>query len=191
MDGSGTGVVDLGLSILGSLETVGPRPGPGPDQMELSLTVPVIGMEDPAPIQMAEILIDGKVHLVEIQSTDVVMEDREESDYSIVHLDSNANELDFTSLKKMNETGGGGSVTLWQVGLVFNYRKTVNYKPHNARSQEWPLVHSVLMWRYNTRGLMRSLTPDILHHRLTVRRVLPLITFSYRECQQEAVSGQR
>ena len=191
MDGSGTGVVDLGLSILGSLETVGPRPGPGPDQMELSLSVPVIGMEDPAPIQMAEILIDGKVHLVEIQSTDVVMEDREESDYSIVHLDSNANELDFTSLKKMNETGGGGSVTLWQVGLVFNYRKTVNCKPHNARSQEWPLVHSVLMWRYNTRGLMRSLTPDILHHLLTVRRVLPLITFSYRECQQEAVSGQR
>ena len=87
--------------------------------MELSLTVPVIGMVDPAPIQMAEILIDGKVHLVEIQSTDVVMEDniimedREESDYSIVHLDSNANELDFTSLKKI--TDNTGSVTLWQV----------------------------------------------------------------------------
>ena len=139
MDGSGTGVMDLGMSILGSLETAEPGPGPGPghragqeEQMELSLTVPVIGM-DPAPIQMAEILIDGKVHLVEIQSTDVVMEDnivmedREESDYSIVHLDSNANELDFTSLKKI--TGNAGSVTLWQVGLLFNYRKTVKLMP--------------------------------------------------------------
>ena len=124
MDGSGTGVLDLGMSILGSLETVETGQGPGhrtgqEEQMELSLTVPVIGMVDPAPIQMAEILIDGKVHLVEIQSTDVVMEDniimedREESDYSIVHLDSNANELDFTSLKKI--TDNSGSVTLWQV----------------------------------------------------------------------------
>ena len=124
MDGSGTGVLDLGMSILGSLETVETGQGPGhrtgqEEQMELSLTVPVIGMVDPAPIQMAEILIDGKVHLVEIQSTDVVMEDniimedREESDYSIVHLDSNANELDFTSLKKI--TDNTGSVTLWQV----------------------------------------------------------------------------
>ena len=123
MDGSGTGVMDLGMSILGSLETAEPGQGPGhragqEEQMELSLTVPVIGM-DPAPIQMAEILIDGKVHLVEIQSTDVVMEDnivmedREESDYSIVHLDSNANELDFTSLKKI--TGPTVPVTLWQV----------------------------------------------------------------------------
>ena len=132
MDGSGTGVLDLGMSILGSLETVETGQGPGhrtgqEEQMELSLTVPVIGMVDPAPIQMAEILIDGKVHLVEIQSTDVVMEDREESDYSIVHLDSNANELDFTSLKKINETGG--AVRLWQVGLLFNYRKTVSLLP--------------------------------------------------------------
>ena len=135
MDGSGTGVLDLGMSILGSLETVETGPGPRTvqqaEQMELSLTVPVIGM-DPAPIQMAEILIDGKVHLVEIQSTDVVMEDREESDYSIVHLDSNANELDFTSLKKINETGG--AVRLWQVGLLFNYRKTVNLTMPGARS---------------------------------------------------------
>ena len=129
MDGSGTGVMDLGMSILGSLETgeTGQE-----EQMELSLTVPVVGL-DPAPIQMAEILIDGKVHLVEIQSTDVVMEDniimedREESDYSIVHLDSNANELDLTSLKKINENTE--SVTLWQVGLVFNYRKTVKLLP--------------------------------------------------------------
>ena len=130
MDGSGTGVLDLGMSILGSLETV--ETGQE-EQMELSLTVPVIGMVDPAPIQMAEILIDGKVHLVEIQSTDVVMgdnivmEDREESDYSIVHLDSNANELDLTSLKKINENTE--SVTLWQVGLLFNYRKTVKVMP--------------------------------------------------------------
>ena len=129
MDGSGTGVLDLGMSILGSLETgeTGQE-----EQMELSLTVPVVGL-DPAPIQMAEILIDGKVHLVEIQSTDVVMEDniimedREESDYSIVHLDSNANELDLTSLKKINENTE--SVTLWQVGLLFNYRKTVKLMP--------------------------------------------------------------
>ena len=129
MDGSGTGVLDLGMSILGSLETV--ETGQE-DQMELSLTVPVVGLE-PAPIQMAEILIDGKVHLVEIQSTDVVMEgnimmeEREESDYSIVHLDSNANELDLTSLKKINENTE--SVTLWQVGLLFNYRKTVKLMP--------------------------------------------------------------
>ena len=135
MDGSGTGVLDLGMSILGSLDTLETGPGQRAgqeEQMELSLTVPVIGL-DPAPIQMAEILIDGKVHLVEIQSTDVVMEDnvvmedREESDYSIVHLDSNANELDFTSLKKIN--GNTGSVTLWQVGLLFNYRKTVKLMP--------------------------------------------------------------
>ena len=135
MDGSGTGVLDLGMSILGSLETLETGPGQRAgqeDQMELSLTVPVIGL-DPAPIQMAEILIDGKVHLVEIQSTDVVMgdnivmEDREESDYSIVHLDSNANELDLTSLKKINENTE--SVTLWQVGLLFNYRKTVKITP--------------------------------------------------------------
>ena len=126
MDGSGTGVLDLGMSILGSLETV--ETGQGQEeQMELSLTVPVIGLVDPAPIQMAEILIDGKVHLVEIQSTDVVMEEREESDYSIVHLDSNANELDLTSLKKINENTG--SVTLWQVGLLFNYRKTTKLLP--------------------------------------------------------------
>ena len=65
MDGSGTGVLDLGMSILGSLETV--ETGQE-EQMELSLTVPVVGM-DPVPIQMAEILIDGKVHLVEIQSS--------------------------------------------------------------------------------------------------------------------------
>ena len=129
MDGSGTGVLDLGMSILGSLETV--ETGQE-EQMELSLTVPVVGL-DPAPIQMAEILIDGKVHLVEIQSTDVVMEgnimmeEREESDYSIVHLDSNANELDLTSLKKINENTE--SVTLWQVGLLFNYRKTVKLMP--------------------------------------------------------------
>ena len=138
MDGSGTGVLDLGMSILGSLETVETGQGPGhrtgqEEQMELSLSVPVIGLVDPAPIQMAEILIDGKVHLVEIQSTDVVMEDnivmedREESDYSIVHLDSNANELDLTSLKKINENTE--SVTLWQVGLLFNYRKTVKVMP--------------------------------------------------------------
>ena len=130
MDGSGTGVLDLGMSILGSLETV--ETGQE-EQMELSLTVPVVGM-DPVPIQMAEILIDGKVHLVEIQSTDVVMEgnlmmedSREQSDYSIVHLDSNANELDLTSLKKINENTE--SVTLWQVGLLFNYRKTVSLLP--------------------------------------------------------------
>ena len=130
MDGSGTGVLDLGMSILGSLETV--ETGQE-EQMELSLTVPVVGL-DPAPIQMAEILIDGKVHLVEIQSTDVVMEgnlmmedSREQSDYSIVHLDSNANELDLTSLKKINENTE--SVTLWQVGLLFNYRKTVKLMP--------------------------------------------------------------
>ena len=132
MDGSGTGVLDLGMSILGSLETVETVETGQEEQMELSLTVPVIGL-DPAPIQMAEILIDGKVHLVEIQSTDVVMEDnivmeeREESDYSIVHLDSNANELDLTSLKKINENTE--SVTLWQVGLLFNYRKTVKITP--------------------------------------------------------------
>ena len=136
MDGSGTGVLDLGMSILGSLDTLETGPGQRAgqeEQMELSLTVPVIGL-DPAPIQMAEILIDGKVHLVEIQSTDVVMEgnlmmedSREQSDYSIVHLDSNANELDLTSLKKINENTE--SVTLWQVGLLFNYRKTVKITP--------------------------------------------------------------
>ena len=58
MDGSGTGVLDLGMSILGSLDTLETGPGQRTgqeEQMELSLTVPVIGL-DPAPIQMAEIL---------------------------------------------------------------------------------------------------------------------------------------
>ena len=98
-------------------------------EMEFSLSVPVIeahGLDhglDPSPVQMAEILLDGRVHLVEIQAADVVMDDivtieeREESDYSIVHLDSNANELDLTSLKKIN--GNNESVRLWQVGITF------------------------------------------------------------------------
>jgi len=129
--------MDLGMSVLGSLEA---DPSAG-DDMELSLSVPVIEAHhldhglvhglDPVPVQMAEILVDGKIHLVEIQAADVVMEDtvvmdqtgeREESDYSIVHLDSNANELDLASLKKMNDRND--SVTLWQVGWLYNYRKT-------------------------------------------------------------------
>ena len=134
MDGSGTGL-DLGL--LGSLGPTG--------EMELSVPVieaPNIDLDmdhgqvhnlEPAPVQVAEILVDGKIHLVEIQAADVVMEDsvmledREESDYSIVHLDSNANELDLMSLRKIN--GNNESVTLWQVGLLFNYRKTVSLLP--------------------------------------------------------------
>ena len=118
-----------------------------PGEMELSLSVPVIqahGLDhglDPSPVQMAEILVDGRVHLVEIQAADVVMdetiamEETEESDYSIVHLDSNANELDLASLKKINENND--SVTLWQVGLDFNYRKTVKLLPGAAPARPW------------------------------------------------------
>merc|ERR1712025_739270 len=76
MDGSGTGL-DLGL--LGSLGPTG--------EMELSVPVieaPNIDLDmdhgqihnlEPAPVQVAEILVDGKIHLVEIQAADVVMED--------------------------------------------------------------------------------------------------------------------
>ena len=112
-----------------------------PGEMELSLSVPVIEALDPSPVQMAEILVDGRVHLVEIQAADVVMdetiamEETEESDYSIVHLDSNANELDLASLKKINENND--SVTLWQVGLDCNYRKTVKLLPGAAPARPW------------------------------------------------------
>ena len=112
-----------------------------PGEMELSLSVPVIEALDPSPVQMAEILVDGRVHLVEIQAADVVMdetiamEETEESDYSIVHLDSNANEVDLASLKKINENNDW--VTVWQVGLDFNYRKTVKLLPGAAPARPW------------------------------------------------------